>query len=425
MLKYIAIIFLTSIITVGLTILGISYLSSDSSNNSILDRVQETFAEEGQDIVNKGSTKDRTLEEFLGYDFAVIGEPRDSVVQRFGEPIYDYIDTYDFLLNAERDHRLHIIFQENMVRTILPNVNLEGDKEDLMRLGEKMLPADAVFYEELERIDETEHRNSSTRNFYTRTDFEYEKYYHSPSLNKVLSIKVSKSERSDREERNRWELRVSRLTAFDNNFGRISELVRNDSQNESVSSESETVQHEEAAVEETTSYADDAQAQFNEWRESYFQYIEENMDELLANNEIVRKDNFRVQAQFGTMEGVNYGIGTSIQALIQQHGEPVSSSGYRGGKLLQFDFCNCSIAVPYEYDVYDFEDRIVSFHFNIYMTKSEVMEALGEPDYAFFDEGYSFVNHIQYEIGEYLVDFQESEHEEGIYYYVAIRQNNR
>lgn len=120
-----------------------------------------------------------------------------------------------------------------------------------------------------------------------------------------------------------------------------------------------------------------------------------NLDRILS-------ENFFNDAARGKLSGIEFGIGTPTQTIIDLWGPPDSRYEAEGGYILNYDECGCGFGVGYDYETYPTE--VNSIDLPLYEYKTIIINQLGLPTEEYISEMDSTYK-VTYDVNGYLLVF--------------------
>ncbi len=132
------------------------------------------------------------LSKLLDLEYPRLGGPMEQAHELLGEVAFESEDQIDFYI-LEQQETLYVEFQNDEFsnESFITSMHLytEGEIEDILKLGEKMLPEGYSFVEQ--DYSELEDRNETFR--YTKTNFENTFVYELPELDSYAAVQISHS----------------------------------------------------------------------------------------------------------------------------------------------------------------------------------------------------------------------------------------
>ncbi|MGN8844783.1 hypothetical protein ACTNDN_18420 [Niallia sp. HCP3S3_B10] len=335
----------------------------------------------------------------LELEYPKLGEDIQVAYSLYGEPIYESNGQKDFLLLKEERETIYINYdQKEKIEAM--NFYIDGAKEEIRSLGEKLLPTDSSFLDE--DHEEKERKNDALH--YTTTDYKEIYYYRLTEEQGYAMIMISNSitdffgEEEEGEFPN-YHVVVSKITGFD--------LYGVNDWDEGPLEEVKEEDHYDDVLESSESEAgelDSAEA------------VELDQSAALLNNEKIRHSDFLPNAKNGMIAGIDISLHDPIGSLIEdQIGQPDWRVSTEGGYLIYYDDYQAGFGVPYDYEEYS-DSPINSYYLPIFLTGDEIIEYLGKPtsqDYSEVSSGY----YLYYDLGEYKLFFEKNTDEPAERYY--------
>ncbi|WP_273124269.1 hypothetical protein [Bacillus weihaiensis] len=409
--KKILLVMLTSVFTVLLMLFALWMLDIVELKGG--SKVQST------PIVQKSNKleAENTLAELLNVEYPRLGDDIQQAYDLFGEPKFASEGELDFYL-LDKKKIFYISFDEaggsNRIESI--TFYVKGDKEKVKELGEKVLPVNSTFFNEVENVEED--RNETFR--YTSTDYHTTSYYKTTdSMNRYAFIKISHDESDLFEESDipdslpTYRLVVSYPSQIE--LKEIGEKTEIEQANEKETIKVDMSQSFDEIQADTQ--PSESNNQSNEG--SYGTNFSE--EAIGFNNERVLRSDFLELASKGETKGIHTSIGSAIGPVIEAYlGQPDWRDEAEGGFTLMYRECQCGLGVGYDYEEYP-ETPISSFVFPITLSYDQIITYLGQPD----EEGYSEVDtgyYLFYNLGEHQLFIESNEPQfDGVLEWVVVR----
>lgn len=316
--------------------------------------------EKGKEILNVD-----VLSQLLKQEYPRIGEDINSAYRLFENVRFESEDQIDFkLLNNTKFIYVNFRPETNEIESMELH-SLRGDTEKILSLGELMLPDDFLFMSE--NNESIEKRNEIFR--YTKTEYTDTYYYELQDSGRFAFIQINHDISDLVEEKS------------DPRYSLVVSFVDEELQNKLTSEKNKQVQMVTQPVE-----SNDAETR--------------NLERILS-------DNFLDYVAKGKVPDVKFGLGTKIQTIMNQWGEPDSTIETEGGYYLMYDKCGCGFGTGYDYESYP--DEVYSVYLPIYEHEGVIFNHFGLPIESFYSESESQMHSpytVTYDVKGYIAKFE-------------------
>ena len=343
---------------------------------------------ESSPVVKEEKVEKDELSILLDLEYPQLGDNIQEAHTLYGEPKSETNGQKNSQLSEKIEKEISINYTQNDVITSL-NFNVDGDKEKIKILAERLLPSGYT------RVEDSEQSSDSQNSF----------YYRLPEGYAVILINNDAIESEDKKNTGN-KVEVAYLS--ESEFNSATNQDDNASEEETTQGNAETqedkVPQKENQSQEANTSPESSQDESQTDKETEPSPTkntgEFDVTSAQINNQKVKHPDFLTNAKQGIIQGIDVALLSTVGSMMESHGQPDWIVEVDGGSDLMYKNLHMGFGVPHEYDE-DPQTPITTYYLPINITEKEVIQSLGEPT----SKDYSELN------GSYLLYYDLGNHE--------------